>query len=1131
MTVKDKKILTEQMSSQAARDLWLNVRERSIQLGYYTPAFILKKVLDKSVGKINSKLNLTVSDNLSDGKWTLSAENWVPISAKMIKDLTRNKTTIEKHIKSRGNVEIRQSLGANEIEVGRGELYKFSELLGIPKYLVDLDDHIVSGLKSGLVKLTKKTSFTLDIPGPGFSKPVGNPKGRKKAKFMVTKRKEYAGASQGDFSGYEQKLLKEGFTSFDAFYQALINCFGEKWLSETGLELHGMDYKFRDEHEKAFNKYLENKAACPSKTGKPPMGADEPDTPAAATTKKKKIRKASFPPGSIFIAAPQHASCRIHEASNTLTYGEHDPLGIYGSKTPIQKLPLNETINEIFGYSGGWKEYHEKNYEDITKKTTILKKDGRRVEFERPQDWTYEEGDRVIQMGTLWPFHVYFAFKEKAELQGEAGVSYKNIFVQITKENLQFLKNLPEKILPKIYYNLKDRYPLATDSDLKARAKTLLEKIFYDWDNFIKKQHLFSEKSEYFKILTQRMGLYGLVDHAGVWGAAHAESHVTNAIHNPPEGIANKTIIENLVRGIPDKEGKRKGGLYNLGGEVGAGVFSPDGLQLIDDHRAGKRTPMAPQLVSPGTEVDGLSPVNIKPSAGVALGKTKGSLIIGVAVQHGVISADDGVLGVVIHVPTNNEAFTEAEKIFFKRIGINSNSPIRFDPLKNKFNTQDGKYVKPGDARSRDAGAAEEDEPAEKDSGEQEGAGDYGGAGAYGGAMALSQMPDEFKDTQGASVEELLARRAKFCNDLGPEKRKGVWFCGWGAEADQLWHDVLTMTKEAVGGEPSRKKIDQIRSKVTILKRAATKKPKLRPARAKKPGKIWWGPFKKFTGTTHIDVKREHHAWAHVNSMKFLASLSKAVEQKKGNLSKTKWYVEDISLERNGKKYIKMGGHRSHSLGLDIDISIPTDIGGTKGQSITKWKKSKLKWGYKKVPGHHVDIPAAIDFFRQAYRSGAKEIYWDNSGIRPMKKVLTAWLIAEDEKNKYKEPAGAHKKSFDSFGKLTLEEYNWINTRVKNVGGHRNHFHVRMAQDVTNKGKYSYEYVGKDKKTKEMVEKKVETASWRYYDPKAVQRARAGVKESLAKNDLTNFVKESLNKLIQDINEGKEHELADQTLQ
>ena len=51
-----------------------------------------------------------------------------------------------------------------------------------------------------------------------------------------------------------------------------------------------------------------------------------------------------------------------------------------------------------------------------------------------------------------------------------------------------------------------------------------------------------------------------------------------------------------------------------------------------------------------------------------------------------------------------------------------------------------------------------------------------------------------------------------------------------------------------------------------------------------------------------------------------------------------------------------------------------------------------------------------------------------------------------------------------------------------------------------------------------------------YHSPTDIERAQIKLKES-QNNHLADFVEESLSKIIQDINEGKEYELADKKIQ
>ena len=101
-------------------------------------------------------------------------------------------------------------------------------------------------------------------------------KGRKKAKFIVTGNEDFLGDSEGNFKHYEQKFLNEmGICSFDEFYDAIEDCFGPEWQDKV-LAKHGMDYYFRDEHERAYKILLinEDEGTCPTdpeNKDKPPI--------------------------------------------------------------------------------------------------------------------------------------------------------------------------------------------------------------------------------------------------------------------------------------------------------------------------------------------------------------------------------------------------------------------------------------------------------------------------------------------------------------------------------------------------------------------------------------------------------------------------------------------------------------------------------------------------------------------------------------------------------------------------------------------------------------------------------------------------------------------------------------------
>ncbi len=98
-------------------------------------------------------------------------------------------------------------------------------------------------------------------------------KGRKKAKFIVDSSYATKITPNGNYEIYQQKLLDMDFCNFDEFYDAIIECFGSEWQDEV-LSDYGMDYYFRDEHERAYEllKINENEGTCPTK----PENEDKP---------------------------------------------------------------------------------------------------------------------------------------------------------------------------------------------------------------------------------------------------------------------------------------------------------------------------------------------------------------------------------------------------------------------------------------------------------------------------------------------------------------------------------------------------------------------------------------------------------------------------------------------------------------------------------------------------------------------------------------------------------------------------------------------------------------------------------------------------------------------------------------
>ena len=146
----------------------------------------------------------------------------------------------------------------------------------------------------------------------------------------------------------------------------------------------------------------------------------------------------------------QHPSIRINSKANILIYAEEDPLGIQKKQT----FDLNEIVNRLFGYTGGWAEYKKENLEDLTRPVTIKRADAENPKDydyrEKPQDAELEKGDKIIAAPTLHPFHVAFAYKEYAESEGKLHFKqegddtpeYASMLFQYSDQHIEKLKKL-----------------------------------------------------------------------------------------------------------------------------------------------------------------------------------------------------------------------------------------------------------------------------------------------------------------------------------------------------------------------------------------------------------------------------------------------------------------------------------------------------------------------------------------------------------------------------------------------------------------------------------------------------------------------------------------------------------------
>ena len=1083
------------MNLQQKLTAWQKLQDEDMVAGWHMLIFLMKEAVNTGG---SGKANLTLAMG-PDEVWELNIENFVLFPDNMLKQLEKNKKQIQEYFK---NINAQVDMSPPNPVVGRKALEKWLDKIGLKNWVVDLMDHLTTSIATGKAQFTRK-GFSLQIPGPGFTEPVGNPKGRKKAKFMKTRRKKYFGDVGGDFRVYKDKLVAQGYYSFDDFYKAIKDCFGSEWQPKVFPD-YGMDYKFRDEHERAFKQLKAQIDA--DKCGKPPIGTDDEKEPEKPEEPEKEAPTVDTEASGLF-TSPRHASVRIVPKSDTLVYGEQDPLGIYGKEIPIVSVSLNKFIVEKFGYEGGWEEYKQKNKDDLTGKTIIQRKDGSRVEFDKPGEWVFQEGDKIISKPTLWPFHVYFAYEERNKLSKKSPDASKNIFIQTRQENLNFLKRFPDLMRETTYKfvfssmikTLKDRFNseldindidnfkieyeeltpedrkeaqdkvIKTVKEIKGFIETKIKETFGDeWNDFINAQVVTKEGSEIANVLAKRYAIYGLhqsppgaiygflegeLDADGRPRDASTGGVIRQMLLNPPEKLSSEG--QRLVNHIRNKAGgneegkKEKGELQYLPKVGEKDVFTPAGLQVFlskgikinFEEEPYEWVGSSSRVGAPGEVPEGTRKLSLDLVS-------EGNHIMGIHSGDGILNTlrklgaapEVSFMGYVAFIPNKNLAFTQAENIFFKRIGIDTKPGIKFNPYKNSYNTSDGK------------------------------------------------RPDPYRD--GSRVSLTPAR----IDNQEPEPV------------------VQPQSQDSENDQPKNLAKKSVRRVV--------KKPK----QDKKPEPltkdIWWGPLMQFEGTENISLKRKKRGWAHKNTHKQLMSLSSAVSNKKGNLAGTKWFVEDISREINGKKYVSMGGHKSHSIGLDYDISIPTL--DEKGASIWTNKESKsVPWGFVETKVDNINIPAVVDFFRHAYRSGVHKIFSDrkiiNAVVSALKKYAEGPPVGPpDQANRFGE---AYYKSIESFGKVTAEEINWFANNIKHLGGHHKHFHVRVAQDTTPTGKSVY--IG-GKRGRYVLK------ASRYYNPKAVARAK-NLNESRA--SLKNYLSESLNNIIKDLKEGYSNELENKKIQ
>ena len=545
------------------------------------------------------------------------------------------------------------------------------------------------------------------------------------------------------------------------------------------------------------------------------------EEPEEKKKEKKKADKKTVSGKDIFITTPQHASVRINEAADTLTYGEYDPLGLY--KSPI-KMPLNKTIKDIFGYEGGWKEYKRENLEDITKKTIVIRKDGTRVEADKPQNLKREEGDRLVQSATLWPFHVYFAFKEYAESPAEKN-SYKHVYYQDNVEAREFLKTFADRFRAAVVtYFKKNNKHLTTNQVIEEmRKKGITEKVEFSLSglsSFLKHQEVLTRESKYYKILSKRIGVFGVQKN---WfddkkEGARGGSPFMTVIENPPEKISNADIINVLMtqglRTITSISSLRQNTI----------VFSPDGKsKLYHDSRKtyseikSSGEEMFPRVATfsasesePYTLYDPYEGRNIStPVLGLSFALRDFAPHWDFLQQNG-LKVPKINMGTVLLLPENDEAFTEAEKVLFTRLGVNKNTSLEFDVIDNKYNTPSGAFESPfaTNAKIVDQFLGDEDDTEEDD------ATDLGGMTISSTQVSMKDLPEEIKKAMkdpNVKAEELIQRRLDFCKR--PERKENPTFlCTMGEEGDKMWREIAYVTKDAQKN-PSKEKLEIIKNK------------------------------------------------------------------------------------------------------------------------------------------------------------------------------------------------------------------------------------------------------------------------------------------------------------------------------
>ena len=360
-----------------------------------------------------------------------------------------------------------------------------------------------------------------------------------------------------------------------------------------------------------------------------------------------------------------------------LFYGENDPLN---NRAP-DKYDINEFIQKHFGIS--FVEYWKMCKEDITKDVIVRKADGT-IKKGKVKSGGLEAGDVLISAPNFWPIHVALALEEfdrDGDTGGEDGEpDFEMVLFHDTAEELEKFNQAKRKIQS---IGIKIAYQAAL---VPPAVK---------------------------KVLSKRMAYGGFSDDGGS-APTYANKRFENAIglievaaKNPNFAISDnaKELIDRAISYYDgsSEEGRASSFWKNVSGEV----VGPSGSKVYFNYkgvRAMGGKPRAQDLVSISSKPEkNLTAVPLTPESWGDKDKTGKTYVYDGPSFVFTIEGEEVELslGRVYVLPKGSwrgrepeevDAFSKAERVFFKRIGLKADT--NYDTNLDLGKTNFGGYVK-----------------------------------------------------------------------------------------------------------------------------------------------------------------------------------------------------------------------------------------------------------------------------------------------------------------------------------------------------------------------------------------------------------------------------------------------------